>query len=254
MRCGAAGLTVSASVARHSCTRQQWQPGTGRGCRRMVLARRNWPSPAHSREPTGRQYRRGESGAGTPGSTPFGGIYISRAWFRNGSDFGRCMCSRPLVAPFAVVLAQGASRTSPSAYRVRLRPYVGQIVRCKRWAWYRGGAPPARSANPRAIGDAAWSKPAAHNGSAGATKTPRAADRRGATHARHQDVLVPDHASPRARRLEPTPPSARPPDAAAPARCIAPIGLDPVARPLGDQRRRDHDALMARSDNCRWMP
>ena len=46
------------------------------------------------------------------------------------------MRSRPLVAPLAVVLAQGASRTSPSAYRVRLRPYVGQIVRCKRWAWY----------------------------------------------------------------------------------------------------------------------
>src|SRR6266446_9988200 len=72
----------------------------------------------------------------------------------------------------------------------------------------RYGAPPARTVDPRASGDAVWSKSADRNGNLDAIEIPRAVGGPGPVHAPHSDApargrarLVPDVRNPHRRQL-----------------------------------------------------
>src|SRR5207302_3436871 len=73
---------------------------------------------------------------------------------------------------------------------------------------------------------------------------PRAAGGPGAPPAPRREGRAPDRASPRARGPEPTPRQPARPVQSRQTGGIPPIRLDPIARPLRDQRRRHHNAVV----------
>src|SRR5215831_7840897 len=96
---------------------------------------------------------------------------------------------------------------------------------------------------------------AARNGSPGATETPRAAGAPGAAPAPRRDGRAPSRASPHGRDREPTPPSARQPDAASPdwQRPADPSStLSPGRLGISDGATTMH--WWPSTDNWRWMP